>query len=53
MNGVWFQPEFVRQLATVLANTTNVPYVRQASGLQLKNTLAAKDTATNEECKKR
>jgi len=30
-----------------------VPYVRQAAGIQLKNTLASKEEAMSEECKRR
>ncbi|KAI6182665.1 Importin-beta protein [Aphelenchoides bicaudatus] len=36
-------PEFVKQLSTILANTQNVAFARQAAGLQLKNTLASND----------
>jgi hypothetical protein len=39
----FFQPEFVRQLTTVLGTVGNEPFVRQAAGLQLKNTLVSKD----------
>jgi importin subunit beta-1 len=31
------------QLSVILANSQNVPFVRQAAGLQLKNTLTAND----------
>uniref|UniRef100_A0A1I7S7A1 Importin N-terminal domain-containing protein n=1 Tax=Bursaphelenchus xylophilus TaxID=6326 RepID=A0A1I7S7A1_BURXY len=36
-------PEFLRQLASILAATENVAFVRQAAGLQLKNTLVANE----------
>uniref|UniRef100_A0A914LJG5 Importin N-terminal domain-containing protein n=1 Tax=Meloidogyne incognita TaxID=6306 RepID=A0A914LJG5_MELIC len=32
-------PEYVRQLAEVLSNVNNGPFIRKAAGLQLKNTL--------------
>lgn len=44
---------FVHQLATILANPENVPFVRQASGLQLKNTLDAKEANRREAYEKR
>uniref|UniRef100_A0A915ELT2 Importin N-terminal domain-containing protein n=1 Tax=Ditylenchus dipsaci TaxID=166011 RepID=A0A915ELT2_9BILA len=46
-------PEFVRELVTVLSNTEAVAYVRQAAGLQLKNTLVAKEAELIDVCKKR
>jgi importin subunit beta-1 len=46
-------PEFVKQLSIVLATTDVEPFVRQQSGLQLKNLLYAKDTETAQQNKKR
>ncbi|CAD5206634.1 unnamed protein product [Bursaphelenchus okinawaensis] len=36
-------PEFIRQLASILAAPENIAFVRQAAGLQLKNTLVANE----------
>lgn len=44
-----FQPEFIKQLSTVLATPTYANFVRQAAGLQLKNALVAKEEATRNE----
>ncbi|VDN00908.1 unnamed protein product [Thelazia callipaeda] len=41
-----FQPEFVRQLSTVLATPSYSNFARQAAGLQLKNVLVAKEDVT-------
>ncbi|KAI1721587.1 HEAT-like repeat domain-containing protein [Ditylenchus destructor] len=46
-------PEFVRELVTVLSNVNSVSYVRQAAGLQLKNTLVAKEAELYDVYKKR
>uniref|UniRef100_A0A914HA48 Importin N-terminal domain-containing protein n=1 Tax=Globodera rostochiensis TaxID=31243 RepID=A0A914HA48_GLORO len=45
--------EFVRQLAIVLSNTENNPFIRKAAGLQLKNTLVARDQAVSDQNKTR
>uniref|UniRef100_A0AC34GF42 Importin N-terminal domain-containing protein n=2 Tax=Panagrolaimus sp. ES5 TaxID=591445 RepID=A0AC34GF42_9BILA len=46
-------PEFVKQLSIVLASTDVEPFVRQQSGLQLKNLLYAKDAETLQQNQKR
>ncbi|MFH4979402.1 hypothetical protein AB6A40_006111 [Gnathostoma spinigerum] len=42
-------PEFIKQLSSVLSSTSNINFVRQAAGLQLKNVLVAKEEATKTE----
>uniref|UniRef100_A0A914ZAG2 Importin N-terminal domain-containing protein n=1 Tax=Panagrolaimus superbus TaxID=310955 RepID=A0A914ZAG2_9BILA len=46
-------PEFVKQLSIVLSSTDVEPFVRQQSGLQLKNLLYAKDAETLQQNQKR
>ncbi|KAH7727518.1 importin subunit beta-1 [Aphelenchoides avenae] len=46
-------PEFVKQLAIVLSTTSAIAYVRQAAGLQLKNTLVAKEDTTRQQYRER
>jgi importin subunit beta-1 len=46
-------PEYCRQLAEVLSNVNNAPFIRQAAGLQLKNTLISREQTSFDQNKAR
>ncbi|KAL7080574.1 hypothetical protein ACQ4LE_000437 [Meloidogyne hapla] len=45
--------EYVKQLATILANTDSPPFIRHAAGLQLKNVLSSREQSSFDKNKTR